>query len=123
MLTGVDPPLDCAVILLEHVVQIWHRPMPAILGESAFGFELHDGGRIRGVAVGVDHPRRGMVLPSQSFDKKALCCGRVLLGREEKVEGRAGRIHRTIQVTPPAFHPDVRLVQAPAVIGGLQVAT
>src|SRR5271166_4255791 len=67
MLTGVDPPLDGAVILLEHVVQIWHRPMPAILGESAFGFELHDGGRIRGVAVGVDHPRRGMVLPSQCF--------------------------------------------------------
>jgi hypothetical protein len=25
MLTGVDPPLDGAVVLLEHVVQIWHR--------------------------------------------------------------------------------------------------
>ena len=82
MLTGVDPPLDGAVILLEHVVQIWHRPMPAILGESAFGFELPDGGRIRGVAVGVDHPRRGMVLLSQCFGQEALCCGRVLLGRE-----------------------------------------
>ncbi len=34
MLTGVDPSLDGAVVLL-HVVQIWHRPMPAILGESA----------------------------------------------------------------------------------------
>ena len=38
MLTGVDPPLDGAVVLLEHVVQIWHRPMPAILGESVSGF-------------------------------------------------------------------------------------
>ena len=110
MLTGVDPPLDCAVVLLEHVVQIWHWPMPAILGQIAFGFELRDGGRIRGVAVGVDHPRRGMVLPSQCFGQEALCCGRVLLGREKKVEGRAGRIHRTIQVTPLALDPDVRFV-------------
>ena len=67
MLTGVDPPLDGAVFLLEHVVQIWHRPMPAILGESASGFELCDGGRIRGVAVGVDHPRRRMVRTAQRF--------------------------------------------------------
>ena len=54
--------------------------MPAILGESAFGFELHDGGRIRGVAVVVDHPRRGMVRSAQSFCEKALSRGRVLLG-------------------------------------------
>jgi hypothetical protein len=33
MLTGVDPSLDGAVVLLEHVVQIWHRPMPTILGQ------------------------------------------------------------------------------------------
>jgi hypothetical protein len=67
MLTGVDPPLDGVMVLLEHVVQIWHRPMQAILGEIAFGFELRDGGRIRGVAVGVDHPRRGMVRSAQRF--------------------------------------------------------
>jgi hypothetical protein len=35
---------DCAVVLLEHVVQIWHWPMPAILGQIAFGLELRDGG-------------------------------------------------------------------------------
>src|SRR5271165_7695686 len=110
MLTGVDAPLDGAVVLLEHVVQIWHRSMPAILGESAFGFELRDGGRIRGVAVGVDRSRRRMVCSAERFGKKALACGRVLLGREEKVEGRAGRIHRTIQVAPLALDLDVRLV-------------
>ena len=80
MLTGVDPSLDGAVVLLEHVVQIWHWPMPAILGQSAFSFELRDGGRIRGVAVGVDHPRRGMVRSAQRFGEKALSGGRVLLG-------------------------------------------
>jgi hypothetical protein len=50
------------VVLLEHVVQIWHRPMPTILGQIAFAFELRNGGRIRGEAVGVDHPRRGRLI-------------------------------------------------------------
>jgi hypothetical protein len=122
MLTGVDPPLDGPVVLLEHVVQIWHRPMPTILGQIALAFELRNGGRIRGVAVGVDHPRRGMVRSAQRFGEKALSRGCVLLGREKEIEGGAGGIHRPIQVTPLAFHPDVRLVHAPAVIGGLQVA-
>ena len=80
MLTGVDPPLDGAVILLEHVVQIWHRPMPAILGESAFGFESHDRGRVRAVTVGGDDLRRRMVCSGERFGQEALCCGRVLLG-------------------------------------------
>jgi hypothetical protein len=34
--------LDRAMVLFEHVIQIWHRPMPAILGQI-FGFELRDG--------------------------------------------------------------------------------
>jgi hypothetical protein len=54
-----------------------------------------------------DGRRRRMVCSAERFGKKALGRGRVLLGREEKVEGRAGRIHRTIQVAPLAFHPDV----------------
>ena len=122
MLTGVDASLDRAVVLFEHVVQIWHRPMPAVLLQSALGFELYDGRRVSGMLVGVDGPRVRMVLSAQRFGQEALCCGRVLLGREEKVEGRAGGIHRPVKVTPLAFHPDVRLVHAPAVTGGLQAA-
>jgi hypothetical protein len=49
MLTGVDPPLDGAVVLLEHIIQIRHRPMPAILGQIAFGFELRDRRPVRAV--------------------------------------------------------------------------
>jgi hypothetical protein len=49
----------------------------------------------------------------QSFVQEALCCGRVLLGREEKVEGGAGRILRTIQVAPLALDPDVGFVHPP----------
>src|SRR5260221_3514353 len=110
MLTGVDPPLDGAVVLLEHVVQIWHRPMPTILAQIAFAFELRNGGRIRGAAVGVDHSRRGMVRSAQRFGEKALSRGLVLLGRETEIEGVAGGIQRAIQVTSLAFQPDVSIV-------------
>src|SRR5271165_2272912 len=78
MLTGVDPPLDGAVVLLVHIIQIWHRPVPTILGQTAFAFELRNGGRIRGVAIGVDHPRREMVRSTQRFCEKALSRGCVL---------------------------------------------
>src|SRR6516164_1509033 len=64
----------------------------------------------------------GWFAPPSAFALKALSRGCVLLGREKEIEGGAGGIHRPIQVTPLPFHPDVRLVHAPAVIGGLQVA-
>jgi hypothetical protein len=80
MLAWPDPALDGPVVLLQNIVQILYWTVLAILGESAFGFELRDGGRIRGVAVGVDHPRRGMVRSAQRFGEKALSRGRVLLG-------------------------------------------
>jgi hypothetical protein len=63
--------------------------MPAILGQIAFGFELRDGGRIRGMAVGVDHPRRGMVRSAKRFGEKAPSRGPVLSGREKEVEAGA----------------------------------
>src|SRR5260370_19549157 len=106
MVPGVDPPLDGAVVLLEHVVQIWHRPMPTILAQIAFAFELRNGGRIRGVAVGVDQPRSGMVRSAQRFGVKALSRGCVLLGREKAIEGGAGGIYRSIPGMPLSFHPD-----------------
>ena len=46
--------------------------MPAILGESAFGFELRDGGRIRGVAVGVITRGAGWFAPPRAFARKRL---------------------------------------------------
>src|SRR5690348_637020 len=67
--------------------------------------------------VGVDHSRRRMLCSAERFGKEALCCGRVLLSREEKVEGRSGRIYRTIQVAPLAFDPDVGFVHPPTASG------
>jgi hypothetical protein len=44
--------------------------MPAVLLQSALGFELRDGWRIRGVLVGINDPRRRMVLFAQRLARK-----------------------------------------------------
>src|ERR1700738_567927 len=56
MLARAHPAFDGPVILFQNIVEILHRSMPAILLQSAFGFELYDCWRISGVLVGVDDP-------------------------------------------------------------------
>ena len=53
---------------------------------------------------------RPNALARKRFAAAASC-----LALEEKVEGRAGRIHRAIQVAPLALDPDVGLVHPPTV--------
>ena len=106
-LAGVNPPLDGPVVLLQDIIEVRHRPVLAAGVQRSFTLELNDGGRVSRMPIGVDDARRGMVLLTQGFGQEALCCGRVLLGREEKVEGRAGGVHRPIQVAPLAFDPYV----------------
>ena len=117
MLTRIDPALDGPVVLLQDIIEVRHRPVLAAGVQRSFTLELSDRGRVSRMPIGVDDTRRGMVLLTQGFSQEALCCSRVLLGREEKVEGRAGRIHRTIQVAPLASDPDVGLIQAPTIVG------
>jgi hypothetical protein len=82
MLTGVDPPLDGAVVLLKHVIQMRHWPMPAILGQIAFGFELRNGGRIRGVASAFIAPAGTLISrPSDRRMLSASCPWRSRRGR------------------------------------------
>ncbi len=88
-LAGVNPPLDGPVVLLQDVIQVRHRPVPAARVQCSFTLELSDRGRVSRMPIGVDDTRRGMVLLTQGFGQKALCCGRVLLGREEKIQGRS----------------------------------
>ena len=60
------------MILFQHIVEILHRSMPAILHQRALGFEFYDGGQVSGLLVGVDDPRVRMVRTSQGFGQKAL---------------------------------------------------
>src|SRR5271157_480460 len=84
MLTGVDPPLDGAVVLLEHIIQIWHRPMPTILGQIACAFELRNGGRIRAVPSGLITRGAGWFTPPSTFARKRLAAAASCLAERRK---------------------------------------
>ena len=74
------------VVLLQDIIEVRHRLVLAAGVQRSFTLELSDRGRVSRMPIGVDDTRRGMVLLTQGFGQEALCCGRVLLGREEKVE-------------------------------------
>ena len=54
MLTRADLTVDSPMILFEHIVEILHRSMPAILHQRVLGFEFYDGWRVIGLLVGVE---------------------------------------------------------------------
>src|SRR5580698_2420811 len=116
MLACTHPAFDGPVILFQDVIKILHRSMSTLLFQNSAGFELNDGWRISSVLVGVDDPRRGMVLPAQGFGQKALsrCC--IAFSRENEVDRRTAGVHRPVQVHPFAFHPHVGLVHPPRVV-------
>ena len=58
------------MILFQNIVEVLHRSMPTVFFQSALGFELHDGWWITGVLVGVDDPRRGVVLTAKALARK-----------------------------------------------------
>src|SRR3979411_2361816 len=82
MLARAYPAFDRPMILFQNIVEILHGSMAAVFLQRSFGFESHDRGRVRAVTVGVDDSRRRMVCSGERFGQEALCCGRVLLGRE-----------------------------------------
>ena len=53
--------------------------------------------------VGIDDPRRGMVLPAQGFGQKALGRRCIALDREKEVDRRTAGVHGPVQVHPIAF--------------------
>jgi hypothetical protein len=96
MLACAHSTLDRPMILFQNVVEILQRSMPAILLQSLLGFEPHDSRWITGVLVGVDDPRRRMVLSAQGFDEKALsrCC--VAFSRQKEVDRRTGGVDSSV---------------------------
>src|SRR5271165_5076252 len=109
MLTRTDTALDRPMILFQDIVEILHRSMSTVLLRNTGGFELNDGWRISSVLVGIDYPRREMVLPAQGFCQKALSRYGVAFRPQTEDARRSGGIDSSVQVYPFAFDPDVRL--------------
>jgi hypothetical protein len=118
-----DPTLDCPVILLQDVIEVLHRSVLAVFLQNTLVFELHNCRRVSGILVGVDDPRVRMVRTAQGFGQKALsrCC--IASSREKEVDRRTDGVYRPVQIHPFAFHPHVRLVHAPTVVGWLESPT
>src|SRR5271166_2358388 len=96
MLACAHPAFDGPVILFQNIIEVLHRSMPAILLQSLLDFKPHDGRRITGMLVGVDDPRRRMVLFAQSLCEKALsrCC--VAFSRQKEVDCRTGGVDSSV---------------------------
>ena len=117
MLACAHPAFDGPVILFQNIIEVLHRSMPATLLQSFLGFEPHDGRWITGVLVGVDDPRRRMVLSAQGLGEKALSRGCVAFSRQKEVDRRTGGIDGPVQIHPLALNPDVGLIHPPTVVG------
>src|ERR1700686_945875 len=103
MLACAHPAFDGPVILFQDVVnpsfstretwvKVLHRSMSAVLLQSALGFELRNCRRITGVLVGVDDPRRRMVLSAQRFGEEAFGRRCIAFSRQKEVDRRTGGV-------------------------------
>src|SRR5262245_1232439 len=92
MLACTHPALYRPMILFQNVIEILYGSVSAVLLQSTLGFELHNRWRITGVLVGVDDPRRRMVLPAQGLAEKALGCCCIAFSRQKEVDCRTGGV-------------------------------
>ena len=60
---------------------------------------LSDGRRISSVLVGIDYPRRRMVLPAPRFGEEALSGRCVAFSRQKEVDRRTGGVDRLYKYT------------------------
>src|SRR5271166_5628527 len=65
--------------------------------------------------AGVDEPRGGRVCCCQGFGQKSSGRLGVPIGREQKIDRRAGGVKSPVQVPPFAFHSDIGLLDSDAV--------
>ena len=113
MLACTHPAFDGPMILFQDVIKILHGAMLAVLLQNTLVFELYNRRRVRGMLVGVDDSRRRMIRFAQRFGQEALCCGSVLLCREQEVDRRTLGIHGPVQVHPFCLSPG-RMSRRPA---------
>ena len=86
-----------------------------------FSNQVMDSTDVARVLVHVDHTRRCDVRSSQHFAKEALGCSSTAGLVQEEIERLSGGIDYPIQVPPSASDLDVGLIDAPGIIGLLEL--
>src|SRR5262249_34566317 len=89
MLAGINPTLDCPMILPQDIIEVRHRSVLAAGVQRSYTRELSDRGQASRMPISVDDTRSRMVLPSQGFGQRAPCRGCVLFG----TRGESRRAH------------------------------
>jgi hypothetical protein len=84
------------VILFRDIIEMLHGTVFRVLVKNTVGFELGDGRRISSVLVGIDYPRRRMVLPAQRFGEEALSGRYAAFSRQKEVDRRTGGVHSPV---------------------------
>ena len=72
------------MILFQDVIEMLHGAVLAIVRQIACGLEPGNGGRISGVLVGIDDPRRRMVLTAQRLWPESAQPQRIQNGRRHR---------------------------------------
>ena len=111
-----DQLLQLAVIRLDDVVEILDLSVFDVLRALAFLFQFTDRLGVASGFVGVDYSGLLPVFAAlHSLAQKAFSRFRIARGRQVKVDGIAEFIDRSIQIRPLAPHPDIGLVNPPAI--------
>jgi len=96
-------------------------PQTATSPDGAILFQVLNGRWICAVLIDVDHPGRQVAGMSQGPTEEAFGRCSVTSGSEKEIDGLSRGIDRSIEVPLLAFHLDVRLIEAPALVGWLQM--
>jgi hypothetical protein len=107
---GTGDPLDCSMVLLHDIVSIFD--LTDFHGRAMCLVVALDGRIIRVTAVNGDHLGEAIAADGFLQKPKRRLCIPVLC--EQKIDGLAVCVDRTIQIPPLAFDTNVCLVQAPA---------
>src|ERR1051326_2577636 len=76
---------------------------------------------IGSICIHRDDARYARMRRSKHFREEAFGRFPIALRAEEKFQGSSLRIHRAIEIHPPLFYFDGRLIDAPRVVRGLEM--
>src|SRR5258708_20451805 len=111
------------MILLDQIIEIFTLTQFASVWHQPLRFQLFECFWIGRVFINRDDARCAGMRRGKRFREEAFGRLRVSGRTEQKFQGISLRIHSTIEVHPHFFHFDVRLIDAPRVVRGLEMGT
>src|SRR5712691_9657687 len=109
------------MILLDEIVKILALPQFARVWHHHLRFQFLESFWIGWVFINGDDARSDGMSCNKRFREEALGCLSISGGTEQKFQGVSTRIYSAIEVHPDLFHFDVRLIDAPRVVGRLEM--